>query len=64
MLTADAVKHFGSKAKLAEALSVNRSAISNWGILVPRGRAFEIEKITKGKLRVNLALYEKQPVAA
>lgn len=65
MLIRDAIKYFGSKAKLAEALGVNRSAISNWkGDLVPKVRAYELERLTKGKLRFNDALYQKQATAA
>lgn len=65
MLIRDAIKHFGSKSKLAEALGLNRSAISNWkGTLVPRWRAFELEQITKGKLKLDPALYQKPAKAA
>jgi DNA-binding transcriptional regulator YdaS (Cro superfamily) len=65
MLIRDAINYFGSKAKLAEALGVNRSAISNWrGELVPRWRAYELERITKGKLRLDPSLYQKPASAA
>jgi DNA-binding transcriptional regulator YdaS (Cro superfamily) len=65
MLIRDAIKYFGSKAKLAEALGVNRSAISNWkGDLVPRWRAYELERITQGELRLDPTLYQKPATAA
>lgn len=64
MLTNDAVKYFGSKKKLADALGLHRSAISNWPDVVPRGRAFEIESVTDGKLKVDPSLYQKPANAA
>lgn len=65
MLIRDAIKHFGNKAKLAEALGVNRSAITNWkGDLVPKVRAYELERLTKGRLRFNNDLYQKPAKAA
>ncbi|WP_430454943.1 Cro/CI family transcriptional regulator [Rheinheimera sp.] len=63
MKTSDVVAFYGSKTAVADALQVHKSAVSNWGELVPRGRAFELEKLTKGKLRVDLSLYSKQRAA-
>lgn len=60
MLTNDAVNFYGTRTKLADALGINKSAISNWGTVVPKGRAYELEKITHGKLRVNPDFYPKQ----
>ena len=65
MLIRDAIKYFGSKAKLAEALGLNRSAITNWkGDLVPKVRAFELERLTNGELRLDDSLYQKPVKAA
>lgn len=61
MLTADAVRHFGTKTAIAHALGVRKSTITEWGSLVPRGRAFELVALTKGVLRVNPKLYPKSP---
>lgn len=49
----DVVKHFGSQKAVAEALGVSEAAISAWDEEIPRGRAFELQVITGGKLRVN-----------
>lgn len=51
MKTKDAVKFFGSKAALARALGVERQAVTNWGDTVPEGRQYQIEVITRGKLK-------------
>lgn len=51
MKTKDAISHFGNKLKLAEALSVTKSAISQWGEDVPELRAYQIERLTGGELR-------------
>lgn len=52
MKKSDAVAHFGSSVKLAKAINVTKGAISQWGEVVPLGRAYQIELITKGKLKV------------
>lgn len=63
MKTSDVVAYYGSKTAVADALHVHKSAVSNWGAVVPRGRAFELEKLTKGRLKVDLSLYSKQRAA-
>ena len=50
MKTGDAVVYFGNKTKLANALGIGRSAVSQWGEDVPELRAFQIERLTGGKL--------------
>ncbi|MDN2661821.1 Cro/CI family transcriptional regulator [Psychromonas sp. 14N.309.X.WAT.B.A12] len=49
----DAIKYFGSVNKLAESLNITKSAISQWPSKVPRGRACEIQILTKGKLKAD-----------
>ncbi|WP_018693556.1 Cro/CI family transcriptional regulator [Algicola sagamiensis] len=51
MKKAEAVKHFGDTKKLARALNITPSSIYQWGETIPPLRAFQIERITKGKLR-------------
>lgn len=57
MRTQAAVDHFGSKTALAKALGITKSAVSFWGEVVPEGRAYQIESVTKRVLRVDPALY-------
>ena len=47
----EAIIFFGSKKALAEALNIGRSAISNWGDEIPPQRQFQIQIVTKGKLK-------------
>ncbi len=51
MRTAEAIRHFGSAAKLARALGITRQSIHDWGKRVPQGRAFQIEVLTAGALK-------------
>ncbi|MBO2582512.1 Cro/CI family transcriptional regulator [Shewanella algae] len=51
MKTSDAISHFGSKTNLANALGVTHSAVCQWGEEVPPRRAYQLERITKGKLK-------------
>lgn len=47
----EAIKYFGSKKGIADALQVNKSTVTNWGDQIPRGRQFELQVLTKGKLK-------------
>lgn len=51
MLTCEVIKYFGTKAKVAQALGMNRCSISLWGEQVPLLTAYRIERLTKGKLK-------------
>lgn len=52
MKKTDAVEHFGNQTKLAKALAISPSSVSQWGDDVPELRAFQIERLTDGKLTV------------
>ncbi|MCT7942414.1 MULTISPECIES: Cro/CI family transcriptional regulator [Shewanella] len=56
MKTAAAISHFGSQGALAKALNVSQPAISKWGEEVPILRAYQIEVLTQGKLKVTSPL--------
>ncbi|RQO57565.1 Cro/CI family transcriptional regulator [Pseudomonas sp. KBW05] len=49
----DAIKHFGSKKKLADALGIRPSAVTQWGIDIPPVRQFQIQVISKNKLKAD-----------
>lgn len=51
MNTDQAVSHFGSKRKLADALEISPSAVTLWGQVVPRLRQFQIQMLTCGLLK-------------
>lgn len=53
MLKQDAIELFGGSAKLARALGISRSAVSQWGDKVPIGRDFQIELLTDGALKAS-----------
>ncbi|GAB6263939.1 Cro/CI family transcriptional regulator [Photobacterium sp. R1] len=53
MKTSEVVQFFGSKSKVARALKVHRSTVTNWGEEVPELQAYRIEKLTKGKLKAD-----------
>ena len=48
----DAVSHFGNSTKLAEALGITKGSVSQWKETIPKLRAYEIERITGGALKV------------
>lgn len=51
MNTAQAVAHFGSKKKLAEALGISPSAVTLWADTIPTLRQFQIQMLTSGDLK-------------
>lgn len=51
MQKADAIKHFGSGSALARTLGIGKALVSKWGEEVPQRYAYEIERITHGKLK-------------
>ena len=57
MKKSEVVAYFGNQTKLAEALGVNKSSISQWPDIIPEKQAFRIERITKGKLKYDPKLY-------
>jgi len=58
----DAIEHFGSVADLAKTLGITPEAIYQWGDDVPEGRAFQIDVLTKGKLRARSSLRGQETV--
>lgn len=46
------IEYFGSASKVAAALGISKSAVSKWGVTVPGLRAYQIERLTRGNLRV------------
>ena len=59
MKTEAVIEHFGTKAAVARALGVSMAAVSQWGEMVPVGRAYQIEVITGGALKAS----KEQPQA-
>lgn len=49
----EAIQHFGSKKKLAEALGIRPSAVTQWGDSIPEGRQYQLQVISKNKLKAN-----------
>lgn len=61
MYTKDAVKHFGTRAEIARRLKTRtKSAVYQWGDIVPLLAAHELEAISDGAVSVNLTAYKRQ----
>lgn len=48
-----AINHFGSKTNIAIALGCHKSAVTNWGVKIPKARQFELQIITGGILQAD-----------
>lgn len=51
MKKSEAIAHFGSASKLATAIKIAPAAVSQWGETIPQLRAYQIERLTGGKLK-------------
>ncbi|HDS0941461.1 TPA: Cro/Cl family transcriptional regulator [Pseudomonas putida] len=56
MNTDQAVAHFGSKKKLADALGISPGAVTLWKNVIPHLRQYQIQSVTDGALQVDRAL--------
>lgn len=56
VLKREVIEHFGSVGAVASALGIKSSAVSQWPELIPMRRAYEIERITNGVLKVGQEL--------
>ena len=53
MTKQQAIAYYGSATKLAQALSVSKTAVSLWSDVIPIGRQYQIEVITNGRLKAD-----------
>lgn len=52
MTTEDAIRHFGGRRELAEALGIWVTATYSWGRYPPLGRQYQLQVLTDSKLKV------------
>ena len=57
MLKKDAIEHFKTQDNIADALKISAAAVSRWGEVVPLLRAYQLQGITRGALKMNEELY-------
>jgi len=57
MQTKQAIKYFGSKAKVAKALKISRAAVTRWGEVVPIKKAWKINRISGDKVKMRIGDY-------
>lgn len=59
----EVLDYFGGPAATGKFLKISHVAVVNWPDPIPKGRAYELQTLTEGKLKVDPALYEKQVAA-
>ena len=57
-----AIAYFGNAKKLADALEITQGAVSQWVKYVPLSKAYELEVITFGKLKVGKIIRKKSRI--
>lgn len=53
MTTKEAIEHYKGATKLAAALDLTAQAVQAWGDKPPIARQFQIQVLTKGKLKAD-----------
>ena len=51
MTTEEAIKHYGTQQKLADALGIKQGSVSEWKKYPPALRQLQLQTITRGRLR-------------
>ena len=59
----EAIGHFGTQVKLAEALGIAQPTVSCWNREIPPPYQYQLEVITRGKLRADAELRRPRSVA-
>lgn len=53
------LEHFGgNQSAVARFLGITRASVNGWPDLIPEVSALRLERLTKGKLKANAALYD------
>lgn len=64
MRKSDVIEHFGSASAVARALGIGKAFVSKWGDDVPQRYAYEIERLTAGKLKATWPPPDRPAMAA
>lgn len=57
------IDYYGGPSAVAKALGITPASVSMWPDLIPKGRAYELERLTNGELKANPDLYIKHQEA-
>lgn len=61
MKTKDVIEFFGTATAAAAAAGISKAAVSQWGERVPLGSAAVLERVTGGRLRLEMEDYRRLP---
>ena len=52
----EAIKHYGTQQKLADALGLSQSTVAEWGAYPPKLRQLQLQQVTRGRLKAEPGL--------
>ncbi|HBV5320840.1 Cro/CI family transcriptional regulator [Klebsiella oxytoca] len=64
MRKSEVVNYFGGVCKTALALGIKHPSVSEWPEIIPEVRAYQVEKITNGRLKFDQSLYQNSTDSA
>lgn len=60
MLKKTVIEYFGNnQSAVARVLGLNRSSVFGWPELIPEKQALKLDRLTKGELKYDESLYQK-----
>ncbi|WP_417552055.1 Cro/CI family transcriptional regulator [Marinomonas fungiae] len=59
MRKSDVIKYFKTSTAVWTALGITSGAVSQWHELIPEKQAMKLERLTKGELKYDESLYQK-----
>lgn len=61
MKKVDVLQYFGTSTAVAAAAGISIAAVSQWGDRIPLGSAAVLERVTGGRLKINMDDYRRLP---
>jgi len=61
MRKSDVLSHFGgNQSEVARVLGITRASVNGWPDLIPEAQAYRLERLTRGKLKADVAEYDRR----
>ena len=59
MRKSDVLAFYGTQTAVAKVLNITKSAVNQWGAIVPEGKAYRLQELSRRKLKVDPTAYAR-----